>query len=67
MGLKSKERPRCPFQHIDCFAYMNGSKCFCLDNTKFPKGKECPFYKSNPDDYDPKFLMKKYKEELENE
>lgn len=46
MAGKKHERPTCPFDHPDCFALLvNDHRCWCLDDTKFKKGRDCPFYK----------------------
>ena len=63
MGKKKAERPQCPFHHADCFAWMQGNMCFCLDYTDFKRRNECPFYKNDPNEYDPKYLVEKYREE----
>lgn len=63
MGNRKKtQRPVCPFKRFDCFAYMTGDRCFCLDKTDFRTGHECPFYKRE-EDVDHLIVMEKYKEE----
>lgn len=59
---KRKERPLCPFTHEDCFALMQEHRCFCLDDTKFKEGRDCPFYKTESEvDHD--IIVKKYMED----
>lgn len=63
MSRKNKDRPQCPFQHTDCFAWMKDNKCFCLDNTDFGDREECTFYKNDPATISPAMYLAKYKEE----
>jgi len=60
---KKKPLPYCLFDHPDCFAFIRTTgKCFCLENTKFKPGRDCPFYKPE-DQVEPRIIAKKYLED----
>lgn len=43
--MQNQDLPLCPFEHTDCHAYRN-RYCRALIDVKFPKGKDCVFYKT---------------------
>ena len=57
---KKIELPDCRYSHPDCFALIMG-KCWCLENTEFKNGRDCPFYKPE-NEVDFNIIIKKYKE-----
>lgn len=61
---KRNEYPECPFMvdHSDCFSLTYGHLCFCLQDTNFKNGRDCPFYKPESE-VDHEIVMKKYLEE----
>lgn len=62
-NTKRNDRPVCPFNHTDCFAWMKNNRCYCLNDTDFKGSKDCPFYKNDPDTLSPALMAAKYKEE----
>ena len=63
-GKGLAKRPDCPFMHPDCFALMCGEKCWCLDDTHFREGQDCPFYKPE-NQVSHEIMMNKYREAAE--
>lgn len=58
---KKREMPDCRHNHPDCFALIMG-KCWCLEDTEFKNGRDCPFYKPE-NEVDHNIVIKKYLED----
>ena len=59
--MSRDKRCVCQQDKKDCFAYMEGGLCYCLDDTNFD-GRECPFYKKE-NEVSHHILVGKYLEE----